>query len=99
MADRAVVDAAETPARLRVAGSLSRGADDAVAGFVDRLEGGKETGALNGGSLQGGKIWGQFPSLALGGPNDANMRGTMVPADIYDMAAQERDAIRKSKGK
>lgn len=27
------------------------------------------------------------------------MRGTMVPADIYDMAVQERDAVRKSKGK
>jgi TRAP-type C4-dicarboxylate transport system substrate-binding protein len=29
----------------------------------------------------------------------ATMRGTMVPADVYDMAAQERDAFRKSKGK
>jgi TRAP-type C4-dicarboxylate transport system substrate-binding protein len=29
----------------------------------------------------------------------ATMRGTMVPADIYDMAIQERDAFRKSKGK
>ena len=27
------------------------------------------------------------------------MRGTMVPADIYDMAVQERDAFRKTKGK
>jgi TRAP-type C4-dicarboxylate transport system substrate-binding protein len=27
------------------------------------------------------------------------MRGSMVPADIYDMALQERDAFRKSKGK
>jgi len=27
------------------------------------------------------------------------MRGGMVPADIYDMAVQERDAFRKSKGK
>jgi TRAP-type C4-dicarboxylate transport system substrate-binding protein len=26
------------------------------------------------------------------------MRGGMVPADIYDMAVQERDALRKSKG-
>jgi hypothetical protein len=25
-----------------------------------------------------------------------SMRGSMVPADIYDMAAQERDAVRKS---
>ncbi len=28
-----------------------------------------------------------------------SMRGSMVPADIYDMAVQERDAVRKSKGK
>jgi TRAP-type C4-dicarboxylate transport system substrate-binding protein len=28
-----------------------------------------------------------------------SMRGTMVPADIYDMAVQERDAVRKSKPK
>jgi TRAP-type transport system periplasmic protein len=27
------------------------------------------------------------------------MRGSMVPPDIYDMAVQERDAVRKSKGK
>jgi TRAP-type C4-dicarboxylate transport system substrate-binding protein len=27
------------------------------------------------------------------------MRGSMVPADIYDIAVQERDAFRKSKGK
>src|SRR5262249_7233654 len=27
------------------------------------------------------------------------MRGPMVPVDIYDMAIQERDAFRKSKGK
>ena len=27
------------------------------------------------------------------------MRGNMVPADIYDMAVQERDAFRKTKGK
>jgi TRAP-type C4-dicarboxylate transport system substrate-binding protein len=29
----------------------------------------------------------------------ATMRGSMVPADLYDMAVQERDAFRKSKGK
>jgi len=29
----------------------------------------------------------------------ATMRGGMVPADVYDMAVQERDAFRKSKGK
>jgi len=45
------------------------------------------TGALNGGSLQGGRIWGLFPSLALGGPNDANTRGTMVPTTSVDQYA------------
>jgi TRAP-type transport system periplasmic protein len=29
----------------------------------------------------------------------ATMRGSMVPTDIYDLAVQERDAFRKSKGK
>jgi TRAP-type C4-dicarboxylate transport system substrate-binding protein len=29
----------------------------------------------------------------------ATMRGSMVPADVYDMAVQERDAVRKSKGR
>ncbi len=29
----------------------------------------------------------------------STMRGSMVPADVYDMAVQERDALRKSKGK
>ena len=30
---------------------------------------------------------------------NATMRGSMVPADVYDMAVQERDTLRKSKGK
>ncbi len=30
---------------------------------------------------------------------ETTMRGSMVPADIYDMAVKERDAVRKSKGK
>jgi uncharacterized protein (DUF1501 family) len=42
------------------------------------------TGVNTGGSLRGGQIWGQFPSLALGGPNDANQRGTMVPTTSVD---------------
>jgi TRAP-type C4-dicarboxylate transport system substrate-binding protein len=29
----------------------------------------------------------------------STMRGTMVPADVYDMAMQERETLRKSKGK
>lgn len=45
------------------------------------------TGANQGGSLLGGKIWGQFPSLALGGPDDANARGTLVPTSSVDQYA------------
>jgi uncharacterized protein (DUF1501 family) len=32
-----------------------------------------------GGGVQGGKIYGTFPSLALGGDYDANARGTLIP--------------------
>ena len=43
------------------------------------------------------KAAGEFRSAA--GQLSQSMRGSMVPADVYDMAVQERDAIRKSKGK
>jgi len=45
------------------------------------------TGASKGGSLLGGQFWGQFPSLALGGPDDANTRGTIVPTISVDQYA------------
>jgi uncharacterized protein (DUF1501 family) len=32
-----------------------------------------------GGGVSGGKFFGEFPSLALGGDNDANTRGTLIP--------------------
>ena len=32
-----------------------------------------------GGGVQGGKIYGQFPQLSLGGTQDANLRGTLIP--------------------
>ena len=32
-----------------------------------------------GGAVQGGKFYGSFPSLVLGGAQDANMRGTLIP--------------------
>ena len=44
-------------------------------------------GANAGGSLQGGKIWGPFPSLALGGPDDANTRGTLIPTTSVEQYA------------
>lgn len=44
-------------------------------------------GAQSGGSLQGGKFFGNFPSLALGGPNDANTRGTLIPTTSVEQYA------------
>ena len=32
-----------------------------------------------GGAVQGGRFYGSFPSLVLGGANDANSRGTLIP--------------------
>jgi uncharacterized protein (DUF1501 family) len=32
-----------------------------------------------GGGVQGGQFYGNFPLLALGGSNDANQRGTLIP--------------------
>jgi uncharacterized protein (DUF1501 family) len=45
------------------------------------------TGAAKGGPLYGGKIHGQFPSLVLNGPDDANTRGTLVPTTSVDQYA------------
>ena len=44
-------------------------------------------GANSGGSLQGGKFFGAFPSLALGGPDDANTRGTLIPTTSVEQYA------------
>lgn len=43
--------------------------------------------ASAGGPLIGGKFYGQFPSLALGGDDDANSRGTLLPTTSVDQYA------------
>jgi TRAP-type C4-dicarboxylate transport system substrate-binding protein len=43
------------------------------------------------------KALGEFRAAA--GQLVTTMRGSMVPADVYDIALQERDAFRKAKGK
>ena len=47
--------------------------------------------------LQSDRAAGEFRAAAS--QLTSSMRGTMVPADIYDLAVQERDAFRKSKGR
>jgi uncharacterized protein (DUF1501 family) len=34
---------------------------------------------IMGGAVQGGKMYGAFPTMALGGPNDSGSRGAMIP--------------------
>jgi uncharacterized protein (DUF1501 family) len=45
------------------------------------------TNAASGGPLFGGKFYGQFPSLALSGADDANARGTFVPTTSVEQYA------------
>jgi uncharacterized protein (DUF1501 family) len=45
------------------------------------------TNASLGGPLYGGQFYGKFPSLVLGGTDDANQRGTMVPTTSVDQYA------------
>jgi uncharacterized protein (DUF1501 family) len=40
-----------------------------------------------GSGVQGGKMYGQFPSLAFGSPNDTNQRGTLIPTTSVDQYA------------
>ena len=37
-----------------------------------------------GGAVQGGRIHGTFPTLAMGGPDDANTRGVLIPTTSID---------------
>lgn len=40
-----------------------------------------------GGAVQGGSIYGSFPSMALGGPNDSGTRGALIPTTSTDQYA------------
>ncbi|HYE30353.1 MAG TPA: DUF1501 domain-containing protein [Methylomirabilota bacterium] len=37
-----------------------------------------------GGAVSGGKVYGQFPDLSLGGPSDSGSRGTLIPTTALD---------------
>jgi len=40
-----------------------------------------------GGAVQGGAVYGSFPSMALGGPNDSGTRGALIPTTSTDQYA------------
>jgi uncharacterized protein (DUF1501 family) len=40
-----------------------------------------------GSAVKGGTMYGKFPSLSLGGPDDTNTRGTLIPTIAVDQYA------------
>lgn len=39
---------------------------------------------IMGGAVQGGQMYGSFPTMALGGPDDSGSRGTLIPSTSMD---------------
>ncbi len=86
--DRAKMTEAATAMEARIRTDAPKQDADSITAMSAR---GLETIKLD------AKASGEFRAAAT--QLTSTMRGSMVPADIYDMAVKERDAFRKSKGR